>query len=103
LEASGLGIAVVLAQRWDRASAGIARAGSAYPFPILCDPERRAVRQYGVWHPIGIDSFNTAHPASFLIDARTRRVLYAFVGRTQFARAPLAAIVDAARSATAER
>jgi peroxiredoxin len=91
-----LGLAVVLGQRCDKVEAAIARAGITYPFPILCDEDRQVIRRYGVWHPIGLDSFNTAHPASFLIDGPTSRVRYAFVGRTQFARAPLAAILDAA-------
>jgi hypothetical protein len=47
-----------------------------------------------VWHPIGLDAFNTAHPASFLIDAASRRIRYAFVGSTQFARAPLGRILE---------
>jgi peroxiredoxin len=92
----GLRLAVILAQRHESVAAAIARAGIQYPFPILCDAERDVIRRYGVWHPIGLDSFNTAHPASFLIDAPTSRIRYAFVGRTQFARAPLAAILEAA-------
>ena len=91
-----LGVAVVLAQGCERAAGGVARVGMAYSYPVLCDDTRDVSRSYGVWHPIGIDAFNTAHPASFLIDARTRLVRYAFVGRTQFARAPLRAILDAA-------
>ena len=66
-----------------------------YPFPLLCDEDRAVIKRYGVWHPIGIDAWNIAHPASFLIDAK-RRIRYAFVGRTQFARAPLARILETA-------
>jgi peroxiredoxin len=55
-----------------------------------------------VWHPIGIDAFNVAHPASFLIDAK-RKVRYSFVGSTQFARAPLKEIIAAAQEANRVR
>ena len=95
----GIGIAVVLAQRCDRIANAAERAEAAYPFPVLCDPDRAVVKAYGVWHPLGLDSFNTAHPASFLIDARGARIRYAFVGRSQFARAPLSEILRRAASA----
>lgn len=91
-------MAVVLAQRADRIAAVLARADLAYPFPILGDADRAVIKRYGVWHPIGIDAFNSAHPASFLIDAAERRIRYAFVGSSQFARAPLDRILDAADS-----
>jgi peroxiredoxin len=94
----GIGIAVVLAQRCEKAAAAMERAGVSYPFPVLCDEDRAVIRRYGVWHPVGLDySFNTTYPASFLVDAPTRRLRYSFVGRTQFARAPLAAILRAAQ------
>jgi peroxiredoxin len=91
--AQQIGIAVVLAQRCERIARAAERAEATYPFPLLCDPEREVVKAYGVWHPIGLDSFNTAHPASFLIDAPTMRIRYAFVGSSQFARAPLGEIL----------
>ena len=93
LEQAGLGVAAILAQTCERMSAALQRRGSAYPFPLLCDGDRAVVKRYGVWHPIGVVSFNTAHPASFLIDAAQRRIRYAFVGSTQFARAPVDAIL----------
>jgi len=94
-----IGIAVVLAQRGERAAAAMERAGVSYPFPVLCDEDRAVIRRYGVWHPVGLDySFNTTHPASFLVDASTRQLRYSFVGRLQFARAPLGAILEAARA-----
>jgi peroxiredoxin len=98
LGAQGLAIAVVLAQTCDRIAQALQRHGVAYPFPLLCDPDRLVIKRYGVWHPLGFASFNTAHPACFLIDAPGRRIRYAFVGSTQFARAPLDAIASAAAS-----
>lgn len=87
---------MVLGQTCARIAQAIGARGVRYDFPVLCDPARETIRRYGVWHPIGFDAFNTAHPASFLIDAASRRVRYAFVGSSQFARAPLDAILDAA-------
>ena len=53
------------------------------------------IKQYGVWHPIGIDAFNMARPASFLIDGETRAIRYMFVGSSQFERADLESILGA--------
>jgi peroxiredoxin len=50
------------------------------------------VKAYGVWHPLGIDAFNSSHPASFLIDA-SHVLRYSFVGSTQFQRAPMSDIL----------
>ena len=95
-DAQRFAVAVVLAQACDRIAGALARYMVTYPFPLLGDPDRRVIKRYGVWHPLGIASFNTAHPASFLIDAGERRIRYAFVGSTQFARAPLDALVAVA-------
>jgi len=38
-----------------------------YPFPILFDETRRVTRAYGVYHAIGTDAFNIAHPATFVV------------------------------------
>ena len=72
------------------------RSSARLPFPILCDADRAVIKQYGVWHPIGIDAFNMARPASFLIDGQTRAIRYMFVGSNQFERADLATILGAA-------
>jgi len=95
-DAQRFAVAVVLAQACDRIAGALARYVVTYPFPLLGDPDRRVIKRYGVWHPLGVASFNTAHPASFLIDAAERRIRYAFVGSTQFARAPLDALVAVA-------
>ena len=101
-ERARIAATVVLPQRCDKVAAAlVARdAPGEAPHPdepaVLCDEDRAVAKAYGVWHPIGLDAFNTAHPAAFLIDAPARRVRYAFVGRTQFERAPLDAILRAA-------
>jgi len=89
---------VVLSQSCERMAESVRAAKEPYPFPLCCDEDRTVIKKYGVWHPIGLDAWNVAHPASFLIDPK-RRVRYAFVGRSQFARAPLAAILAAAAEA----
>lgn len=87
---------MVLAQACERIAAALERSAAVYPFPLVCDPDRAVIKRYGVWHPIGVDSLNTAHPACFLIDAAQRRIRYAFVGSNQFARAPVDALLAAA-------
>ena len=73
------------------------RRGARYPFPLLCNHGRAVIKRYGVWHPIGIDAFNVSRPASFLVDAGSRRIRYSFVGESQFERAPLTHLLAAAQ------
>jgi peroxiredoxin len=86
---------VVLPQPCERMAGAIKESKKGYPFPMLCDEDRAVIKKYGVWHPVGLDAFNTAHPACFLIDAK-RKVRFSFVGRTQFSRAPLEKILATA-------
>ena len=39
----------------------------AYPFPLLFDETRQVTRAYGVYHAIGKDAYNIAHPATFVL------------------------------------
>jgi peroxiredoxin len=87
---------VILGQRCTRIAESMSKSSAQLPFPVLCDEDRATIKRYGVWHPIGIDAFNMARPASFLIDGRTRSIRYMFVGSNQFERADLATIVEAA-------
>jgi peroxiredoxin len=52
------------------------------PFDILIDERRDVLRAYGVWHRIGLDAWNIARPAVFLIDT-DRRFRYSFIGDQQ--------------------
>jgi peroxiredoxin len=72
------------------------KSSATLPFPILCDESRAVIKQYGVWHPVGLDAINVARPASFLIDSRTRQIRFIFVGSNQFERADLEAVLGAA-------
>ncbi|HEY2896918.1 MAG TPA: peroxiredoxin family protein [Gemmatimonadaceae bacterium] len=95
LETAGIRVAAVLAQAWFRVRVSLENLAEPYRFPILCDGDRKVIKAYGVWHPLGIDAFNSAHPASFLIDA-DRTLRYSFVGSTQFQRAPMSDILTVA-------
>jgi peroxiredoxin len=55
---------------------------NSLPFEILLDERREVSRRYGVWHRIGLDAWNIARPALFIID-RDGVVRYIYVGRTQ--------------------
>lgn len=52
------------------------------PFNILIDESREVVKAYGVWHRVGLDAWNIARPAVFLID-RSGMIRYSFVATTQ--------------------
>jgi glutaredoxin-dependent peroxiredoxin len=55
---------------------------SGLPFDILIDETRAVARSYGVWHAWGLDAYNIARPALFLID-RTGAIRYSFVAKRQ--------------------
>ena len=40
------------------------------------------VKAYGVWHKVGLDAWNIARPALFLID-RSGAIRYSFIGERQ--------------------
>ena len=54
-----------------------------YRVVYTVDDSRHTVKAYGVWHPVGLDAWNIARPALFLID-RTGIVRYSFVASWQF-------------------
>jgi peroxiredoxin len=52
------------------------------PFDILIDETRDVARSFGVWHAWGLDAYNIARPALFLID-RSSAIRYSFVASRQ--------------------
>jgi peroxiredoxin len=40
-----------------------------YPFPILFDENREVTHAYGVHHALGIDAYNIARRATFVVSA----------------------------------
>ena len=52
------------------------------PFEILIDEAREVAKQYGVWHAWGLDAYNIARPAVFLMD-RNSVIHYSFIASRQ--------------------
>ena len=70
----------ILAQRADAVRRYIEETG--LPFDVLIDESREVAKAYGVWHRIGVDAWNIARPAVFLID-KGGTVCYSFVAERQ--------------------
>ena len=71
-------------------------------FPFLLDEDRRVTKDYGIYHRIGVDAFNIARPATFVVDLEGT-VRYAFVGSDQQERSPVAQFLEAARQIGASK
>lgn len=63
-------------------------------FPFLLDEDRTVTKAFGVHHLIGLDAFDIAHPATFVV-GRDGRVKFAYVGDNQLDRAPLEEVLAA--------
>jgi peroxiredoxin len=70
----------VLAQRAEAVRRYVEETG--LPFNVLVDESREVVKAYGVWHRAGLDAWNIARPAVFLI-APDGSIRYSFVGTSQ--------------------
>jgi thioredoxin-dependent peroxiredoxin len=55
------------------------------PFPLLSDPNREVIKQYGVYQRLSLDGFRIAYPSTMIID-RAGVVRYSYVGGSQFDR-----------------
>ena len=73
-------VVAVVAQRSDVVRRYIEDKG--LPFNILIDESRDVLRAYGVWHRVGIDAWNIARPALFLVD-RSGAIRYSYIGQSQ--------------------
>ena len=65
-------------------------------FPFLLDEDRTVTKAYGLYHRLGTDAFNIAHPATLVID-RKGMVRYIYRGENQHDRAPLEPVMEAIR------
>jgi len=65
-------------------------------FPFLLDEDRVVTKNYGLYHLIGMDALNIAHPATLVID-RGRAIHYIYRGDNQHDRAPLPDVLAAVR------
>ena len=52
------------------------------PYDILIDETREVAKSYGVWHAWGLDAYNIARPAVFLID-HSGMIRYSFIAKRQ--------------------
>lgn len=66
-------------------------------FPFLLDEDRAVTKVYGLYHRIGMDGLNIAHPATLVID-RKRKVSYIYRGDSQTDRAPFDPVLEAVRT-----
>jgi peroxiredoxin len=71
------------------------------PFPFLLDEDRSVTKTYGVYHRLGLDAINIAHPATFVI-GRDQTIRYLYVGVSQVDRAPIDEVLDALKRAANE-
>ena len=62
-------------------------------FPFLLDEDRAVTKAYGLYHRIGKDAINIAHPATLVID-RQGVVQFIYRGENQQDRAPLEPIFE---------
>jgi len=83
---------VVVAQSPDAVRTYVEETG--LPFDILIDQARTVMKTYGVWHKLGLDAWNIARPALFLID-QSGAIRYSFIGERQ-GEFPSSAEIDAA-------
>ena len=65
-------------------------------FPFLLDEDRSVTKAYGLYHRVGLDALNIAHPATLVID-RERNVQFIYRGDNQHDRAPLEQVIAAAK------
>ncbi len=71
------------------------------PFSILPDVDRSRARDWGVYHPLGLDAFRTARPASFVVNG-DGKVSFSFVAPSQFRPAPVERVLAELRQVKGE-
>jgi len=98
MAAAGARVVAVVAQRSEKVRRYIEETG--LPFDILIDDGREVVKAYGVWHRVGLDAWNIARPAAFVIGP-DGLVRYAYVASWQHDFAPFDDLIAAVRSAGA--
>jgi peroxiredoxin len=67
-------------------------------FPFLLDEDRKVSKSFGLYHRLGSDAFNIAHPATLVID-QGATVRFIYRGEDQRDRAPVAQVIDALQQA----
>ena len=69
-------------------------------FPFLLDEERTVTKAYGLYHRLGKDAINIAHPATLLVDGNGT-VRYIYRGENQTDRAPIEQLMEAIKKVKA--
>jgi peroxiredoxin len=69
-------------------------------FPFLLDEDRTTTKAYGLYHRLGTDAINIAHPATLVVD-RNGMVRFIYRGENQTDRAPMEAVMDAVKKLSA--
>ncbi|HET7658059.1 MAG TPA: redoxin domain-containing protein [Bacillales bacterium] len=82
-EELGVSILVIAGQKRENVKQWLEQ--NPMPFPFLIDEDRAVIKSFDVYHPIGLDAFNIAHPSLFLISAE-QTISFAYVGKNQFDR-----------------
>lgn len=67
-------------------------------FPFALDEDRAVTKAYGIYQWIGVDAFNIARPATFVI-GRDGIIRYIYVGASQLDRAPMDTVLNELRRA----
>jgi peroxiredoxin len=65
-------------------------------FPFLLDEDRSVTKAYGLYHRLGTDAINIAHPATLVVDAHGM-VQFIYRGADQHDRIPVAAVMEVIR------
>jgi peroxiredoxin Q/BCP len=81
IEETGARVVTTLCQNRDAVARYLER--HPLPFPVVIDDDRSLARGWGVHHAFGIDAYNIARPATFVIDGEGT-IRLAHVARTQF-------------------
>jgi peroxiredoxin len=68
-----------------------------YRFPVLFDEMRKVTHAYGVYHAFGMDAYNIAHPATFVI-GRDGKIRWIAVSPNQKERPEVKEILSAIES-----
>ena len=65
-------------------------------YPFLLDEDRVVSKAYGLYHRLGTDALNIAHPATLVIDG-AGTVRYIYRGDNQLDRAPVEQFTEAVK------
>ena len=69
-------------------------------FPFLLDEDRAVTKAYGLYHRLGKDAINIAHPATLVVDG-VGTVRYLYRGDSQTDRAPIEQVMEAVKKVKA--